>query len=167
MNIPKRYIPQHLTRKDNKKQRKNILKSRKLYTKGKYFIRPKVKSFKSKPSNHVKTAKKLYNITTMKPSRKLVIKTGCSIKTLESIVDKGRAAYYSGGSRPNQTPDSWGNARLASAITGGNASIVDYHLLHSGCKPTSKALKLATKTCRKENKCLKYKNKNKTYTLKK
>ena len=118
---------------------------------------------KSKQSNHVKNAKKLYNVSTMKPSRKLVIKTGCSKKTLEDIVDKGRAAYYSGGSRPNQTPDSWGHARLASAITGGNSSIIDYHLLYSGCKPTSKALKLATKTCRKQDKCKKYMNKTIKY----
>lgn len=163
MFIPKRYIPKQLSEKDSIKQRKNILKSRKLYKKNKYFIRPKVDSFKSKPSNHVKTAKKLYNVSSMKPSRKLVIKTGCSKKTLEDIVDKGRAAYYSGGSRPNQTPDSWGHARLASAITGGNSSIIDYHLLYSGCKPTSKALKLATKTCRKQDKCKKYMNKTIKY----
>ena len=156
MNIPKRYIPTILSNKDKKKQRQSILKSRRLYKKGKYYTRPKVKSFKAKPSNHVKTAKKLYGVSTIKPSRKLAIKTGCSVKTLTSIVNKGRAAYYSGGSRPNQTPDSWGIARLASTITGGNASVVDYHLLHSGCKPNSKALKLATKTCRKKGKCKKY-----------
>ena len=156
MNIQKRYIPTILSNKDKKIQRQNILKSRKLYKKGKYYTRPKVKSFKSKPSNHVKTAKKLYDILSIKPSRKLAIKTGCSTKTLTSIVNKGRAAYYSGGSRPNQTPDSWGIARLASTITGGNSSVVDYHLLHSGCKPNSKALKLATKTCRKKGKCKKY-----------
>ena len=156
MNIQKRYIPTILSNKDKKIQRQNILKSRKLYKKGKYYTRPKVKSFKSKPSNHVKTAKKLYGILSIKPSRKLAIKTGCSTKTLTSIVNKGRAAYYSGGSRPNQTPDSWGIARLASTITGGNSSVVDYHLLHSGCKPNSKALKLATKTCRKKGKCKKY-----------
>lgn len=156
MYIPQRYIPATLSKQDKEKQRKNILKSRKLYQKDKYFTRPKVASFKTKPSNHVKTAKKLYGISTIKPSRKLAIKTGCSKKTLNSIVDKGRAAYYSGGSRPNQTPDSWGIARLASAVTGGNASVVDYHLLHSGCKPNSKALKLASKTCRKKGKCKKY-----------
>jgi len=156
MNIQKRYIPTILSNKDKKTQYKNLIKSRKLYKKGKYYTRPKVKSFKSKPSNHVKTAKKLYGISSITPSRKLAIKTGCSAKTLTSIVNKGRAAYYSGGSRPNQTPDSWGIARLASTITGGNSSVVDYHLLHSGCKPNSKALKLATKTCRKKGKCKKY-----------
>ena len=156
MYIPKRYIPNTLTNKDKTKQRQNILKSRKLYKKGKYYTRPKVHSYKSKPSNHVKTAKKIYKIKSVKPSRKLAIKTGCSKNTLMSIVNKGRAAYYSGGSRPNQTPDSWGIARLASTITGGNSSVVDYHLLHSGCKPNSEALKLATKTCRKKGKCKKY-----------
>ena len=72
---------------------------------------------------------------------------------LEQIVNKGRGAYYSSGSRPNQTAESWGLARLASAVTGGNASIVDYHILKSGCKKTSKALKLANKTCKKQGKC--------------
>ena len=162
MYIPGRYIPTTLSTQDKEKQRKNILKSRKLYQKDKYFRRPKVVSFKSKPSNHVKTAKKLYDISTIKPSRKLAKKTGCSKKTLNSIVDKGRAAYYSGGSRPNQTPDSWGIARLASAVTGGNASVVDYHLLHSGCKSNSKALKLASKTCRKKGKCKNYSMKKKS-----
>lgn len=160
MNIPERYIPQNLSNRDKKIQRKNIVKSRKLYRKNKYFTRPKLSSFKSTPSKHVKTAKKMYNITTIKPSRKLAMKTGCSKKTLTAIVDKGRAAYYSGGSRPNQTPDSWGIARLASSITGGNASTVDFHLLYSGCKPDSKALKLASKTCRKKNKCKNYSRKN-------
>ena len=162
MYIPGRYIPTTLSTQDKEKQRKNILKSRKLYQKDKYFTRPKVASFKSKPSHHVKTAKKLYGISTIKPSRKLAMKTGCSKKTLNSIVDKGRAAYYSGGSRPNQTPDSWGIARLASAVTGGNASVVDYHLLHSGCKSNSKALKLASKTCRKKGKCKNYSMKKKS-----
>ena len=79
------------------------------------------------------------------------------METLEKIANKGRGAYYSSGSRPNQTAESWAMARLASAITGGNSSIVDYNLLESGCKKNSKALKMARKTCKKQNKC-----KNKT-----
>ena len=46
-NIIERYIPKSLTKKDLKKQKKNILKSRKLYKKGIFYQRPKVKSFKS------------------------------------------------------------------------------------------------------------------------
>ena len=54
-------------------------------------------------------------------------------------------AYYSSGSRPNQTAESWGIARLASAITSGKSAVIDYHLLEEGCKKNSKALKLAKK----------------------
>jgi len=39
-------------------------------------------------------------------------------------------------------------ARLASAVTGGNSSAYDYHVLKEHCKPSSKALKLAKKTCK-------------------
>jgi hypothetical protein len=151
-NIIERYIPKSLSRNDLKKQKKNIVKSRKLYKKGVYYQRPKVKSYKSKKSKHLEHARKLYDIENILPSKELADKTQCSQNALEKIVNKGRGAYYSSGSRPNQTPDSWGLARLASSITGGNASIVDYHILKDGCKKTSKALKLANKTCKKQNK---------------
>ena len=143
--IPKRYIPRFLTRKDRVKQRKNILKSRRLYKRGTYFARPKVKSFKSKPSGHVATAKRLYKVDTIKPNPSLAKKTGCSVGALRKIVNKGEGAYYSSGSRPNQTASSWGYARLASAITGGPASKIDYDILKKGCKPSSRALRLAIK----------------------
>jgi hypothetical protein len=152
-NIIERYIPKILSKKDYKKQKKNILKSRKLYRKGKYYQRPSVKSFKSKKSRHLEHARKLYGIDKIQPSKELAEKTQCSQEALEKILNKGRGAYYSSGSRPNQTAESWGIARLASSITGGNASIVDYHILKSGCKKTSKALKLANKTCKKQGKC--------------
>lgn len=152
-NIIERYIPKILSKKDYKKQKKNIIKSRKLYRKGKYYQRPSVKSFKSKKSRHLEHARKLYGIDKIYPSKELAEKTQCSQEALEKILNKGRGAYYSSGSRPNQTAESWGIARLASSITGGNASIVDYHILKSGCKKTSKALKLANKTCKKQDKC--------------
>jgi len=156
MKIPKKYLPDILNVRDKKKQHKNLLKSIKLYKKGTYYTRPNVKSFKTKPSNHVTRAKKMYNINNMRVTRKMSRATGCSGSALRKIVNKGRGAYYSGGSRPNQTPDSWGYARLASSITGGNASIVDYHILHESCKSGSKALQLARKTCKKQGKCQKY-----------
>ena len=156
LNVPQRYIPKILSTGDTKKQKKNLRKSRKLYKKGIYYERPKVKSFKSKPSPHIKNAQKIYKVDKISPSAELAEKTQCSQDALEKIVNKGRGAYYSSGSRPNQTAESWGIARLASAITGGNSSIVDYHILHDGCKPTSKALQMANKTCKKQNKCQKY-----------
>ena len=149
LNVPQRYIPKILSKKDKEKQKKNLRKSRKLYKKGKYFERPKVKTFKSRKSNHLRRAEELYNVKNIKPSQELARKTKCKRSALEKIVNKGRGAYYSSGSRPNQTGESWGLARLASAISGGNAAIYDYHVLKDGCKPSSKALKLARKTCKK------------------
>jgi hypothetical protein len=43
MSIPIRYLPISLSRNDTKKQKKNILKSRKLYKRGIYYQRPNVK----------------------------------------------------------------------------------------------------------------------------
>jgi len=155
LNVPKRYIPDMLSKKDKKKQKKNLKKSRKLYKKGKYYTRPKVKTFKSRKSNHLQRAQKLYNVEKIAPTNELAKQTKCSKAALEKIVNKGRGAYFSSGSRPNQTSESWGLARLASSISGGNASIVDYHILKDGCKKNSKALKLARKTCKKQNKTCK------------
>ena len=65
------------------------------------------------------------------------------------IINKGEGAYYSSGSRPNQSAQSWGIARLASSISSGKAAAVDYNILEKGCKPNSKALTLAKKAKRK------------------
>ena len=46
----------------------------------------------------------------------------------KKIMDKAMGAYFSGGSRPNQTPSSWAYARLASVITGGGARKVDKNI---------------------------------------
>ena len=142
-NIPTRYVPKVLTTKDAKKQKSYIKKSRKLYKKGIYFNRPIVKSYKTRKSSHVNNAKRIYKVDTVVPNKAFARKTQCSLNTLKKIVKKGRGAYYSSGSRPNQTAQSWARARLGSALTGANASIVDYHILEKECKSGSKALTLA------------------------
>jgi hypothetical protein len=144
--VPKTYIPDKLTRKDRTKIKKELKKSIKNYKDGKYIVRKKVKSFKSKKSKHILNAERIYKIENLSINSELVKKTKCSKKTLDTILKKGLGAYYSSGSRPNQTPHSWGYARLASAITGGKASGVDYKLLENGCDTNSIALRLATKT---------------------
>jgi hypothetical protein len=146
MFIPQRYIPKSLSKNDITTQYKNILKSRKQYKQGKYFKRPKVKSFKTRKSNHITNAKRIYKIEHFGPTVELSKKTHCTMKTLKKIINKGKGAYYSSGSRPNQTPESWGIARLASSLTGGKASLIDYHILEEGCSKNSLALKLANKT---------------------
>jgi hypothetical protein len=62
---------------------------------------------------------------------------------LKKIVNKGEGAFFSSGSRPNQTAQSWGYARLGSAITGQKAAAVDFSILETGCKKSGKAYKLA------------------------
>jgi hypothetical protein len=155
-HVPKRYVPKNLSKKDREKQIRNLRKSRKLYKQGKYFTRPKIESFKNKKSGHLENAYKKYKVDNMAPTNKLSKATGCNIKTLQKIINKGEGAYFSSGSRPSQSAQSWGYARLASSLTGGNASVVDFHLLQDGCKPSSLALKMAKETCRKKNKCNKY-----------
>jgi DNA-binding Xre family transcriptional regulator len=144
-NVPLRYLPKSLSLKDKKEQAKMLAKSRKLYKQKKYYTRKPVKSFHSKTSNHILNARKTYKINSILPSKELSKATGCSIATLQKIVNKGEGAYFSSGSRPNQTAQSWGIARLASAITAGKAAAVDYNILEEGCHHKKKAFKLAKK----------------------
>ena len=140
-----RYLPNRLTKKDRKKQSRMLSKSKSLYKKGQYYTRKPLKSFKSKKSNHILNARRIYKINAIGANNELARATGCSKNALSKIIKKGQGAYYSSGSRPNQTPQSWGVARLASSITGGKAAAVDYSILEEGCKPGSKALNLAKK----------------------
>lgn len=149
IKVPVRYLPKHLSKKDKNKQKEMLNKSRKLYKKGIYFTRKKIKSFKSKKSDHVKNAEKLYKVDNLSINNKLAKASGCSKEGLRQIVKKGEGAYYSSGSRPNQTPASWGYARLGSAITGAKSAIYDYKILENHCKKSSKALKLAKKAFKK------------------
>ena len=149
MEVPLKYVPKHLNEKDKKKQVKMLKKSKKLYSEKKYYERKPVKSFVSKPSKHVQNAKKMYKVNNIKPDKKLAKATGCSIKAMEKIVKKGQGAYYSSGSRPNQTAHSWGIARLASAITSGNSAIIDFHIIEKGCDHKKKAFKLAENATKK------------------
>jgi hypothetical protein len=144
--IPKRYIPRTLSRKDKEKQQKNILRSRKAYPKGKYLDRPHLSSFVSHSSPHVFRATNLYGVPSMQPTPTLARATGCKRWALRKIINKGEGAYYSSGSRPNQSAQSWGYARLGSALTGGPSSLVDYDILKRGCSKKSRPVRLANQT---------------------
>lgn len=113
-NIPKKYVPKSLSKEDKKKQVKSIKEK---------TDRPKLKSFKSKRSSNVEAFEKKYKtkINDFKFISKNIIKQ----KGIDEIMSKGRGAYYSGGSRPNQTPTSWALGRLASVIMNGKARKVD------------------------------------------
>lgn len=157
--ITSRYV-NGLNKKDVKKQIKEIQKTKEKYKKQNYHIRPKMKSFTSKPSRHVLKARKLYNINSLHPSKELAKKTGCQYIGLQKIMKKGQGAYYSSGSRPSQTPHSWGIARLASSLTGGKASGIDLHILKQYCDKNSIALKKAKTVQQGQAKTKKYKVKN-------
>jgi len=148
--VPMRYVPRALSRKDRSKQIAMLKRSRRMYKRGKYYGRStKLKSYPHVVSNHVVTAKRMYHVDRIVPNAALAKATGCSVGTLQKIVKKGEGAFYSSGSRPNQTPHSWGYARLASAITGGKAAAVDYAILKNGCNPNSGALRRANASRKK------------------
>jgi len=145
MKIPIRYLPKRLTRKDKSKQIRMLMMSRRLYKKNKYYTRKEVPSYKSKTSNHIVDARRIYKISNVAPSKELASKTGCTLATLNKIVSKGEGAYFSSGSRPNQTAQSWGIARLASSITGGKSAAVDYKIIEKGCNHKKRAFILANR----------------------
>jgi hypothetical protein len=145
-SVPLRYIPKKLTRKEKKQQQRMLRKSRKLYKSKKYYTRKPLASYKHKTSEHILKARRLYKIDNIKPSKELSKATGCSMKALNKIVSKGEGAYFSSGSRPNQTAQSWGFARLASAVTGGKAAAVDYNIIENGCDHKKLAFRLAKKS---------------------
>ena len=123
-----------------------LLKSKRLYKQNKYYTRKKLPSYKNKKSNHIENARKIYNIKNITPNKELADKTGCKLSALQKIVKKGEGAYYSSGSRPNQTPQSWGLARLASSLTAGKSAIIDYNIIKKGCNHKKKAFILANKS---------------------
>ena len=149
IKFPVRYVPIKLAKTDKTAQIDMLMKSRKLYKKHKYFTRKRLPSFKSKPSKHVRNARRIYNVENVSPTPELAAKTGCKLSALNQIVKKGEGAYFSSGSRPNQTAQSWGLARLASSITSGKSAAVDYHIIDAGCDHRKKAFILANKSRRK------------------
>lgn len=113
-SIPQKYLPKHLSKSDRKKQLKSLLNG---------TNRPKINSYKSKKSRWVVKFEKKYNkkITDKDFIRKNILKE----EGINQILDKGMGAYYSSGSRPNQSKESWAFARLASVIVNGPARKVD------------------------------------------
>lgn len=118
-----KYLPKTLSKKDQKKQKKSLNKSRKDYLSKKYYTRPKVKSYKSRPSNWTQKFHKLY--PNVKSYNEISKATGIPVQALKAVVRKGKGAYYSSGSRPNQTAESWGKARMYSYILGGKTRKID------------------------------------------
>ena len=112
--INPKYVPKSLSEADKKKQIKSIKDK---------TDRPKLKSYTSKRSSWSKKFEDKYN--TKITDKTFINKNIISNAGIEKILLKGKGAYYSSGSRPNQTAFSWAYARLASVIMGGPARKVD------------------------------------------
>jgi len=129
-NYSKIYLPKSLSKKDKIKQKKELNKSRKDYRtkkgKQKYHSRPKLKSYKNKSSSWTQKFHKLYPLA--KSYSEISKATGIPSGALKAVVRKGKGAYYSSGSRPNQTAESRGKARMYSYILGGKTRKVDNHI---------------------------------------
>lgn len=116
--LPSTYVPSSLSKEDKIKQIRSIILQAK---------RPKLKSFKGRKSKWTKLADRYFgNIKSIKGmSKKLKV----SEKGLLEIINKGKKAYFTSGSRPNQTPESWGRARLYSVLFGGQSRSIDKHIV--------------------------------------
>lgn len=111
--IKSKYVPSSLSKSDKEKQVKSIREGK---------DRPKVR-YKSRRSKYVVAFEKKYDRKITDKvfiSKYIISKTG-----IDKILDKGRGAYYSSGSRPNTAPEQWALARLASVIMNGPARKVD------------------------------------------
>jgi len=117
--VPKTYV-EGLKGNDRRKQIKSIFE-------GTY--RPKTKVEPKKSSWTMKFNKKygkeLDKMKGGRSKRNIAKVTGVPFKAIDEVFKKAEGAYFSSGSRPNQSPQSWGYARVYSYILGGSARKVD------------------------------------------
>lgn len=121
--VPKTYV-EGLKAYERRKQIKSIFENK---------PRPKVKGFESKRSSHAKNFEDKYGVKVS--DKDFIYKNLMSEKGVEEIMSKGRGAFFSSGSRPNQTAYSWALSRLASVLTGGNALKTDKDIAIKYGKP--------------------------------
>ena len=131
VSYAKKYVPKTLSEKDKKKQIKSIQDK---------TIRPKLDSFKSKRSSWVKKFEDKYKNKIS--NKKFINDNLLSYEGQKQVIKKGMGAYFTSGSRPNQSKESWALARLASALLGGKAQKLDKDILKKyGKIPKFKNLK--------------------------
>ena len=113
-DIPKRYLPDTLKGKDRQAQIKSIFEGKK---------RPKTKVKERKSSWTIAFTEKygdeLDKMKGKRSKRNIAKVTGIPFKAIDEVYKKGEGAFYSSGSRPNQTPSSWARGRIYAFIMGG------------------------------------------------
>ena len=110
--VPKTYL-ENLKGKERQAQIKSFFEKK---------DRPET-SFKSKRSGWAKKFEDKYG--TKITDKEFIHKNIITRTGQEKIIMKGKGAYYSSGSRPNQSPFSWGYSRLASVIMNGPSRRID------------------------------------------
>tara|TARA_R110002050_G_scaffold34696_8_gene87445 strand:+ start:864 stop:1340 length:477 start_codon:yes stop_codon:yes gene_type:complete len=113
-NIPKRYLPDSLKGEDRRKQIKSIFE-------GKKRPETKVKERKSSWTTQFdkKYGEELDGMKGKRSKKNIAKVSGIPLKAVQEVYKKGEGAYYSSGSRPNQTASSWARGRLYAYIMGG------------------------------------------------
>lgn len=115
-NIPKRYLPDTLSPADRKKQIKSIFEK---------TNRPKVdvKQKKSKWTTAFdnKYGKEIDKMKGGRTKRNIAKVSGIPFKAIDEVYKKAEGAFYSSGSRPNQSATSWARGRTYAYIMGGEA----------------------------------------------
>ena len=118
-----------LDKKDSKKHKKYIIDRRKSAKKGEFISRNlELKSYKYKKSQNVLAFERKYGVK-ITDVEGIERKVGLPAKAQKAILDKGKGAFFSSGSRPGQTPESWAYGRLASVILKKKAYKFDKHIL--------------------------------------
>lgn len=114
-NVPTKYLS-GLKGKERTAQIKSIFEGTK---------RPKTSAPSRKSSYTVrfnkKYGEKLDNMKGGRSKKNIAKVTGIPLKAIDEVYRKGEGAFRSSGSRPNQTPQSWAQARVYSYILGGGA----------------------------------------------
>ncbi len=111
--VPRRYIPDTLTKSQRQKQIKSIFEGTE---------RPKLDTKKRKSSFTIdfnkRYGKRLEEMKGGKSIKNIAKVVGLPEKALKEVFERGEGAYFSAGSRPNQTASSWAYGRLYSYILG-------------------------------------------------
>ena len=110
-----KYLPKSLSKKDRQRQFESINSN---------TIKPRPYS----PSYHKRRSSwtiKFYKKYGKQADLKYISKHILKKKGIDLVMSKGRGAYKSSGSRPNQTAESWARGRLYSVILGGPARRID------------------------------------------
>lgn len=120
--INRKYVPKSLSIPDLRKQIRSIKKGE---------PRPKTKTPSRRSKWTTKAHKYFGEGNTSKSDMATKLSRGNATRkrrlkeAFDQIYDKGQQAYRTSGSRPNQTPQSWGQARVFSVLFGGPSRKVD------------------------------------------